>query len=152
MEEITLAAYAFIVAANAVLVLTASALLGRRKRGTVKEDPVECGVPSLSETRTEFNVRVFMVALLFVLFDIEVVLLAPYALRYTGLGLEGLVVAGIFLAVLTLALVYEWRKGVLDWNVPLGVDPADMIRRQIREAERQADEAGAEPQGHGAHH
>lgn len=107
--------------------LTISALVGLRKRGFFKEEPYECGVPQIGETRREFNVRFFMVALIFMLFDIEVLLLAPYAATMiqdaqSGKGLEYGLVAGVFFLVLTLALVYEWGKGVLDWNLPLGAE------------------------------
>lgn len=130
----SLVVYAVLIMAVATGGLTLSALVGKRKRGWVKEEPLECGVPQIGETRTEFNVRFFILAMLFVLFDIETVLLAPYAATFIsdvreGKGLEYLSEVGVFLAVLGFGLLYAWRKGVLDWNVPLGANPEEAARR-----------------------
>jgi NADH-quinone oxidoreductase subunit A len=115
--------------------LILSSMVGKRRRGWVKEEPLECGVPQIGETRTEFNVRFFILAMLFVLFDIETVLLAPYAATFLtdikeGKGFEYLSEVGIFLAVLGFGLLYAWRKGVLDWNVPLGENPEEAARHR----------------------
>jgi len=128
IDMFSLGVYALLILAVASGGLVLSALVGRRKRGWVKEEPIECGVPQIGETRTEFNVRFFILAMLFVLFDIETVLLAPYAATFIadvkdGKGFEYLAEVGIFLAVLGFGLLYAWRKGVLDWNVPLGHNP-----------------------------
>lgn len=117
--------YGFLILAVASGGLIASILIGPRKKSYIKEEPYESGVPQIGETRTEFNVRFFLLALLFVLFDIETVLLAPYAATFmtdiqAGRGLEYLVVAGIFIGALGFGLLYEWRKGVLDWSVQFG--------------------------------
>lgn len=127
-DMFSLGVYALLIFAVASGGLVLSALVGKRKRGWVKEEPIECGVPQIGETRTEFNVRFFILAMLFVLFDIETVLLAPYAATFIadvkeGKGFEYLAEVGIFLAVLGFGLLYAWRKGVLDWNVPLGANP-----------------------------
>ncbi len=124
-DMFSLAVYAALILAVAIGGLTLSILVGRRRKGFIKEEPYESGVPQIGETRTEYNVRFFLLALIFMLFDIEVLLLAPYAVTFIddvhgGKGLEYGAVAGVFLVVLTMALVYEWRKGVLDWSKPLG--------------------------------
>ncbi len=129
----SLAIYCVLIFTVAAGGLVVSSMVGRRKRGWVKEEPLECGVPQIGPTRTEFNVRFFILAMLFVLFDIETVLLAPYAATFTrdiaeGKGIEYLAEVGIFLAVLGMGLLYAWRKGVLDWNVPLGANPEDAAR------------------------
>jgi NADH-quinone oxidoreductase subunit A len=126
--------------------LILSSMVGKRRRGWVKEEPLECGVPQLGETRTEFNVRFFILAMLFVLFDIETVLLAPYAATFIadlreGKGIEYLAEVGIFLAVLGFGLLYAWRKGVLDWNVPLGAHP-ELAARQPAPQAAAHDDAG----------
>ena len=123
--------------------LTLSMLIGNRKRSIVKEDPYECGVSQIGETRTEFNVRFFVLSMLFVLFDIETVLLAPYALTFladirAGKGVEYLGEVAVFLAVLGFGLLYAWRKGVLDWNVPLGQSAEDAVRSEIAGSDRKA--------------
>jgi NADH-quinone oxidoreductase subunit A len=131
--------YALLILAVASGGLITSILIGPRKKGQIKEEPYESGVPQIGETRTEFNVRFFLLALLFVLFDIETVLLAPYAATFiddiqSGRGLEYLVVAGIFIGALGFGLLYEWRKGVLDWSTQFG-QSADDLRDAIAESQ-----------------
>ncbi|MDC1143160.1 NADH-quinone oxidoreductase subunit A [Planctomycetota bacterium] len=118
--------------------LVTSTLVGLRRKGFIKEEPYECGVPQIGETRTEFNVRFFVLSMLFVLFDIETVLLAPYAVTMlrdidAGKGLEYISEVAIFLGVLGFGLLYAWRKGVLDWNVRLGESSDDVVRASIAE-------------------
>lgn len=124
--------------------LTVSTLLGRKKSNLIKSEPYECGVPQLGATRTEFNTRFFIIAMLFILFDIETVLLAPYAVTFKAdaalHGWEYLSEVAVFVAVLGFGLMYAWRKGVLDWNVPLGVSPQEVARRLEDEEERRTDD------------
>jgi NADH-quinone oxidoreductase subunit A len=131
-----IAFYGALIMGVAVGGLTISALIGRRRKGVIKEEPYECGVPQIGETRSEFNVRFFLLAMMFVLFDIETVLLAPYAATFiadieAGKGVEYLVVASVFIGALGFGLLYEWRKGVLDWNVPLGQNPDKAVRKAL---------------------
>ncbi|MBX3460788.1 MAG: NADH-quinone oxidoreductase subunit A [Planctomycetes bacterium] len=133
--------------------LIGSVLIGKRKKGKIKNDPYECGVPQIGDTRTEFNVRFFILAMLFVLFDIETVLLAPYAATFIadikeGKGVEYLAEVAVFLAVLGFGLLYAWRKGVLDWNVPLGQNPDDVVRQTIAGDEEAAKETAEVAHGH----
>ncbi len=150
MDYFSFGVYVFLIMAVAVGGLGLSAVLGRRKKSTIKEEPVECGVGSLGETRTEFNVRFFVIAMLFVLFDIEAVLLAPYVVDYKVLGVAGLAEAGVFMIVLGFGLLYAWRKGVLDWNVPLGASPEEEMKR--RAAESRAEKPEEEHGDHGHDH
>jgi len=87
---------------------------GKLKKG--KYDPYECGVPVLGSARGRFEVRFYLVALLFVLFDIETVFLLPYAVSYQKLGMSGLWAVLAFVAVLGLGLVYLIKRGALDWE------------------------------------
>jgi NADH-quinone oxidoreductase subunit A len=140
----SLLVYSALILAVASGGLGLSILIGTRRKGFIKEEPYECGVPQIGETRTEFNVRFFILAMLFLLFDIETVLLAPYAVTFiedvrSGKGVEYLVEVGVFLAVLGFGLLYAWRKGVLDWNVPLGQSP-DAVARRIVAGQAQATE------------
>lgn len=159
-EIFSLAIYCVLIFTVAAGGLVVSSMVGRRKRGWVKEEPLECGVPQIGPTRTEFNVRFFILAMLFVLFDIETVLLAPYAATFTrdiadGKGIEYLAEVGIFLAVLGMGLLYAWRKGVLDWNVPLGANPEDAARRPDHSSHAghaQAAQEKADHADHGAKH
>lgn len=90
-------------------------VFGPKRRGRTKESPYECGSPILQETRSKFDVRFFMLAMLFILFDIETVLLIPYMVQYDFFGGPGLVVAAIFFIGLVESLAYAWKKGALDW-------------------------------------
>ncbi|MCA8910673.1 MAG: NADH-quinone oxidoreductase subunit A [Planctomycetes bacterium] len=139
----SLALYTFLILAVASGGLVTSMLIGKRKKGFMKEEPYECGVPQIGETRTEFNVRFFVLSMLFVLFDIETVLLAPYAMTFlkdvgSGKGVEYLAEVAIFLAVLGFGLLYAWRKGVLDWNVPLGHSPDEGVQHLIAGTDKKA--------------
>jgi NADH-quinone oxidoreductase subunit A len=83
---------------------------------SVKSAPYESGVLPLGSTRERFSVKFYMVAILFIVFDVETVLLFPWAVAMRTLGWGGLMAVGIFLLVLTVGLVYEWKKGALQWD------------------------------------
>ena len=97
-------------------VILISHLLGPRKKKPGKLDPYECGVPMLSSTRERFSVHFYLVAILFILFDIETVFMVPYAVLYKKLGVAGLVEVGLFVAVLVYGLAYLWKRGALEWD------------------------------------
>ena len=82
----------------------------------VKGDTYECGVETEGPTWVQFNFRYYLVALLFVLFDVEVVFLFPLAVALDSLAVLGMVAALIFIAILALGLVYEWRRQALEWR------------------------------------
>ncbi len=112
----TLLGFVAILAGAGGLAVSAAALLGPSKPGHTKSAPYECGSPILQETRNLFDVRFFMLALVFILFDIETILLLPYVVQYKAFGVEGLIIAGIFFLGLVESLIYAWKKGALDWN------------------------------------
>jgi len=78
----------------------------------------ECGENPEGSPWIKFNIRFYVVALIFLIFDVEVVLLIPWALVYKDFGLTGFLIGGIFLALLGLGMAYEWRKGDLEWEKP----------------------------------
>ena len=84
------------------------------KRG--KYETYECGVPLLGSSRERFSVKFYLVALLFVLFDIETVFLLPYAVSYKKLGMDGFLAVLVFIAVLGLGLLYIFKRRVLEWE------------------------------------
>ncbi len=108
--------------ALAVVMLTIAGLLGPRRYGLVKNAPFECGSVPVGSARDHFSVKFYVVALLFIVFDIEAVFLYPWAVLllpsegYPGLGWPGFVSMGIFAATLVAGLVYAWKKGVIDWS------------------------------------
>jgi NADH-quinone oxidoreductase subunit A len=81
-----------------------------------KLSPYECGFEAFDDARMKFNIRFYLVAILFILFDIEVVFLVPYALAIKDVGLAGFWAVMAFLTLLTAGLAYEWKKGALDWE------------------------------------
>lgn len=105
----------FVVGMVVVLMLIPYAL-ARRSHGEVKGSPYECGLPSIGTARQRFSVHFYLVALLFILFDIEAVFLFPWAVALQRLGPSGFFEALVFVAILGLGLGYAWRKGVLDWK------------------------------------
>jgi NADH-quinone oxidoreductase subunit A len=107
--------------AFAGLFLGLSYWLGPRRRDALKESPYECGIPARSTVQIHFFIRFFLVALLFLIFDLEVVFLYPWVAAFqsfldAGMGMFSLGAVGIFFLVLVVGLVYEWRKGGLEWQ------------------------------------
>ncbi len=92
-----------------------SFLFGPRQDKSSKLDTYECGMPPVGNPRERFNVKFFLVAMVFVIFDIEVVFLFLWAVIFKGLGWFGVAEMGFFLFILVLALIYVWQKGVLEW-------------------------------------
>lgn len=101
---------------QAYLLLTLANTLGPRRPSLVKAAPFECGSEPVGSARDRFGVKFYVVALLFIVFDIEAVFLFPWAVLFTELGWAGYVEMGIFVFTLVLGLVYVWKKGVIDWN------------------------------------
>lgn len=93
-----------------------SKLLGFNRPDAEKLSPYECGFPAFEDARMQFDVRYYLVAILFILFDLEVAFLFPWAVVVKEIGLFGLIAMLIFLAVLVVGFVYEWKKGALEWE------------------------------------
>jgi NADH-quinone oxidoreductase subunit A len=107
----------FLIAAFiAVFVITASALLGPRKSSARKLAPYESGMEPIGAAIRRIPVKFYVVAMLFIVFDIEVVFFYPYALVYRQLAVPGLIAMGVFFLVLVVGFVYEWKKGALKWE------------------------------------
>ncbi|HZP42972.1 MAG TPA: NADH-quinone oxidoreductase subunit A [Candidatus Binatia bacterium] len=107
----------FAIAALVVgLLLGAGALLRPWRPSTVKAEPFECGNPASGPARGRFSVKFYLTAILFIVFDVEVVFLYPWALVFRPLGVFGLVEMTVFVGVLALGFVYVWRKGALEWD------------------------------------
>ena len=93
-----------------------SSLLGVNRPDAEKLSPYECGFEAFEDARMKFDVRYYLVAILFIIFDLEVSFLFPWAVAFGDLGLYGYCSMMIFLGVLTVGFIYEWRKGALEWN------------------------------------
>jgi NADH-quinone oxidoreductase subunit A len=96
--------------------LVVSGLLGPKRNERGKGDPYECGVPQPAPPRRPIPVKYYLVAVLFLLFDVEAVFLYPWAVVYRRLGLFGLVEMGVFLSLLGAGLLYVWKRGALEWD------------------------------------
>ncbi|HTT41491.1 MAG TPA: NADH-quinone oxidoreductase subunit A [Steroidobacteraceae bacterium] len=81
-----------------------------------KRAPYECGFDAFEDTRTKFDVRYYLVAILFIVFDLEIAFLFPWAVALSKIGAFGLTAMGIFLLILVVGFVYEWKKGALEWD------------------------------------
>lgn len=99
-----------------VLALTASQLLSPSRRQVLRTTTYESGIDPLGQAWIQFNIRYYMFALIFVIFDVETVFLYPWAVAFHRLGLLAFVEALIFIAILVIGLVYAWRKGALEWS------------------------------------
>lgn len=119
----TLSAYlpialAFILTVGfAAVSLTLSHFLAPRNPTPEKLAPYECGIVPLQEPVQRFPVKFYLVAMLFVIFDVEIIFLFAWAVRWESLGWGGIAMMGIFVLLIAETLVYVWKRGALDWNV-----------------------------------
>ena len=100
----------------AVIAIGASFLLGKQDPDPEKNSAYECGFPAFEDARSKFDVRFYLVAILFIIFDLEVAFLFPWAISLSENGLFGFWSMVVFLSILTVGFIYEWKKGALDWE------------------------------------
>jgi NADH-quinone oxidoreductase subunit A len=98
------------------LMVTAGWLLAPNKPDSEKLSPYECGFEAFEDARMKFDVRYYLVAILFILFDLEIAFLFPWAVTLNELGLFGFWSMMLFLAILVVGFIYEWKKGALEWE------------------------------------
>ena len=91
-------------------------LLGPYRPDPAKNSPFECGFEAFEDARMKFDVRYYLVAILFILFDLEVAFLFPWAVALKDVGIVGFWSVMVFLLILTVGFAYEWKKGALDWE------------------------------------
>ena len=96
--------------------LVLGSILGPRKPDSEKLSPYECGFEAFEDARMKFDVRYYLVAILFIIFDLEVAFLFPWAVAFGDLGAAGFWSMMVFLGVLTVGFAYEWKKGALEWD------------------------------------
>ena len=92
------------------------ALLGPHRPDPEKLSPYECGFEAFEDARMKFDVRYYLVAILFIVFDLEIAFLFPWAVALDGIGRVGLIAMAAFLLILVVGFVYEWKKGALEWD------------------------------------
>jgi NADH-quinone oxidoreductase subunit A len=99
-----------------VVLLTLGFLFGPRRPDPAKLSPYECGFEAFEDTRMKFDVRYYLVAILFIVFDLEIAFLFPWAVALDSVGTVALAAMGVFLLVLVVGFIYEWKKGALEWD------------------------------------
>ncbi len=96
--------------------LVAGFILGPRRPDSEKLSPYECGFEAFEDSRMKFDVRYYLVAILFIIFDLEIAFLFPWAVVLDRIGLFGFLAMMLFLAILVIGFIYEWKKGALEWE------------------------------------
>jgi NADH-quinone oxidoreductase subunit A len=99
-----------------IVLLSLSRFVGPRRPNPVKAMPFECGMEQITGARRQFSIKFSVVAMLFIIFDIEVAFLYPWAVMFRQLGVLGLIAMLFFLLVLTVGLLYAWKRGALEWD------------------------------------
>lgn len=108
--------FLFIAGGISVAAVLASWIVGKQEPDTAKLSPYECGFDAFDDARHKFDVRFYLVAILFIIFDLEIAFLFPWAVSLGAIGMFGFWSMMAFLGVLTVGFIYEWRKGALDWE------------------------------------
>ncbi len=99
-----------------LLLLGLGFMFGRGQKDAEKLSPYECGFEPFEDSRMKFDVRYYLVAILFIIFDLEIAFLFPWAVSLDVIGTFGIAAMGVFLALLVVGFAYEWKKGALEWD------------------------------------
>jgi NADH-quinone oxidoreductase subunit A len=116
VEYLPILIFLGVAAGLAIVVIVASYIVARQNPDAEKVSPYECGFEPFDDARARFDVRFYLVAILFIIFDLEVAFLFPWAISLKGIGAFGFWSMMVFLGLLTIGFVYEWRKGALEWE------------------------------------
>ena len=116
VEYLPLAIFLIVALAISCLFVLANFLVSRSNPDDQKNDAFESGFPQFGDARMKFDIRFYLVTLLFIIFDLEVTFLFPWAITFGNLGLMGFFSMMFFLGVLTIGFIYEWKKGALEWQ------------------------------------
>ena len=108
--------FIFVAVAVGVVPMVLGKLLGPSRPDAEKLSPYECGFEAFEDARMKFDVRYYLVAILFIIFDLEIAFLFPWAVVLNEIGLFGFLSMMVFLAILVVGFVYEWMKGALEWE------------------------------------
>ena len=99
-----------------LVLLALGLLLGRGQKDAEKLSPYECGFEAFEDSRIRFDVRYYLVAILFIIFDLEIAFLFPWAVSLDAVGTFGILSMAVFLAILVVGFIYEWKRGALEWD------------------------------------
>jgi NADH-quinone oxidoreductase subunit A len=116
LEYLPILIFLGIATALALLIVTAAFIMARQRPDSEKLSAYECGFDPFDDARGMFDVRFYLVAILFIIFDLEVAFLFPWAVALGEIGLIGFWSMIVFLLVLTIGFIYEWKKGALEWE------------------------------------
>jgi NADH-quinone oxidoreductase subunit A len=116
VEYLPILVFLAIAVGMAIAIVTASYIAAHQYPDTEKLSPYECGFEAFGDARRQFDVRFYLVALLFIIFDLEVAFLFPWAVALGDIGVFGFWSMMTFLFILTIGFIYEWRKGALEWE------------------------------------
>lgn len=105
-----------VVGALGLIIMALSELVGVKRPNPEKTAPYECGIPPVGNAREKFSISFYLVGMLFILFDVEVAFLFPWAVVYKSLKWFGFVEMAVFIAILFAGYIYVWKKGALDWS------------------------------------
>jgi NADH-quinone oxidoreductase subunit A len=108
--------FALVAGGLGIVLMGLGYLLGPRRPDSEKASPYECGFEAFEDTRMKFDVRYYLVAILFIIFDLEIAFLFPWAVSLDAIGGFGLLSMAVFLGVLVVGFAYEWKKGALEWD------------------------------------
>ena len=115
-EYIPILIFLGISAGLGLVLLSLGFLIGQGRKDEEKLSPYECGFEAFDDSRMKFDVRYYLVAILFIIFDLEIAFLFPWAVSLDAVGKFGLLSMALFLAILVVGFIYEWKKGALEWD------------------------------------
>ena len=115
-EYLPILVFLFVALGLSVLMVVASLIVGKQRPDADKLSAYECGFDAFDDARGKFDVRFYLVSILFIIFDLEVAFLFPWAVSFGEIGMFGFWSMMVFLGVLTIGFIYEWKKGALEWD------------------------------------
>ena len=115
-EYMPILIFIFVALAISCLFVLANYLAAVSNPDSEKNSPYECGFEPFEDSRMKFDVRFYLVAILFIIFDLEIAFLFPWAVVLDHIGYEGFLAMGVFLFILLIGFIYEWKKGALEWD------------------------------------
>ena len=115
-EYLPILLFLFVSTGLGIALLVMGWVLGPRRPDAEKLSPYECGFEAIEDARMQFDVRYYLIAIQFIIFDLEIAFVFPWAVNFRNLGIVGLTEMGIFIGLLVLGFVYVWKKGALEWE------------------------------------
>ena len=115
-EYLPILLFLFVSTGLGIVLLVMGWVLGPRRPDAEKLSPYECGFEAFEDARMQFDVRYYLIAIQFIIFDLEIAFVFPWAVNFRNLGIVGLTEMGIFIGLLVLGFVYVWKKGALEWE------------------------------------